>query len=166
LNELVPVTLRVPRQLHQQLADAAHAAHLPLAVYLRQLLGGSAPPPAPPVLDAASQQLLAILQRLASNLTQLKTHAFAAGDPLARLARDGGELAQLRGARDQMAERLELGQLDTGGVGAWLARLDQPAHLANRLAARLNRGEAAAFADWHQVLIALHQCLGQEAGGG
>lgn len=161
LTELVSVTLRLPRQMHQQLADAAHAARLPLAVFLRQLLGGSLPPPAPPALDAAGQQLLSILQRTASNLTQLKRHALAAGDPLARLARDGSVLAQVRIARDHLTERLEVGQLDIEAVGVWLDRLEHPSNLANRLAARLNGGEDVTPAQWHHVLLALYRVLVQ-----
>ncbi len=156
---LVRVTLRLPASLHAQLADAAHAARVPLGVYIREVLAGSPPPMAPPALDAAGLELGALLGRLASNLTQLAGHAVAAGEPLARLAREGGELERLAGARDRAAESLEIGELE-GSVTEWLQRLDEPARALNALAARLNRGERCPQQEWAHPLRQLARALG------
>lgn len=158
-QELVKLTLRLPAPLHSALADAAHSARLPLAVYLRELLSGSTPPPAPPALTAAELALLAILSRLASNLTQLQGHALRAGEPLAQLAVGGGFLHGLRVDRDRLADQLDAGQMAPPAVQSLLAALDFPGRAINDLAARLNHDTPVPPADWRPPLAALRAAL-------
>jgi hypothetical protein len=157
--ELVKVTLRLPAPLHAALADAAHSARLPLAVYLRELLSGSTPPPAPPALTAAAIELMAILSRLASNLTQLHGHCLRTGQPLAQLAVDGGFLHCLRRDRDRLADQLDAGQMGDPAVKSLLAALHAPGRAVNDLAARLNQDAPVPPADWRPPLAGLRAAL-------
>ncbi len=67
------IALRLTPAEHAALADAAHRARLPLAVFVRGALSGAPPPAAPRGITPGGQldQILAQLRGLSTNVNQI-----------------------------------------------------------------------------------------------
>lgn len=157
------VTLRLEPPDYARLADAAHSARLPMAVYCRHLVLGQVPSVAPPAigeLDPRAAELLAICQHLISNLTQLNNHAGRLGGVLQPLHGEGGALEKLGARAREIGLRVRKGDMPTAQIEAVLMRLAEPARNLNDVLARpLNEGNQPELAIWHQALSSVQNGL-------
>lgn len=160
-NDLVKLTLRLPRPLALALGDAAHRQRLPLAVFTRQLLQQldlqqlAALPGAPPAiaeLPPAARRLAQILAGITSNLTQISSAAQAAGAPAAGLA-----------ALQMLARRVQLALVaaQAGEILIEPEQLEEPAAALNAAARAINGGTALQAAGADAPLRTLGQLLPQ-----
>lgn len=160
--------LRLEPEHAQSLADAAHAARLPVAVFARELILNRTPKVAPPLvadLTFEAQKLLRVCYGAASNMTQLNAAAQASGEPLSRLSGPSGLIFKLHSRVREIGLQIKSGgQLDSTKTGGILARLEAPARRLNdELARPLNEGSAPSMEAWKSVLDDLQNALLESA---
>lgn len=159
------LTIRVPIATYLLLDDLARAGRRPLASVARDLLVGRAPKVAPPMVTELSievQELLKVCHRCVSNLSQLDTHAKAAGEPLERLSGPAGLLLKLRSKARETGLRAKTGQVNLTAAVELLGRLEGPALALNETLARpLNecRVPVPSMDEWKSVLTQLRDAL-------
>lgn len=162
-HEWERVTLRLEPPDYTRLADAAHSARLPLAVYCRHLVLGQVPSTAPPAvgeLDPPAAELLAICQHLIGNLTQLNKHAGRLGGVLQPLHGEAGALAKLGARAREIGLGVRKGDIPAALIDATLTRLAGPARNLNDVLARpLNEGQQPELAIWHRALSSVQDGL-------
>lgn len=147
---------RLERREHQE--DFANPVEtepsgVPVAAIVEAL------PPMADQLPEAVRALTDTLVRLTGNLTQLKDHASTAGDPVDRLAGEGGALERVRLRARELGLFSKSGAMEEAEASAWLAQLDAAARQVNDLSRRLNEGQAVAAVDWQSPLVAIQQGL-------
>ena len=165
-EKLVPVMLRFEPPVAEHLREMAHAARLPMAVYVKQLVLGKVPERAPPLLTELSPKatrLLNVAQALVSNLSQLDIHARNAGEPLIRLTGETGLLKKLQSISRQIGLDIKSGVMTNEvEVTQLLSTLSQPAEAVNsELARLLNNGQIVPAHIWRDVLQPLQAALKQ-----
>lgn len=165
---LRPVMVRLPDAEFEVLRDAAFRARQPVAVLARQILlgalaDGGLPPPAPPALAEMSpdaQELLAVVHGLISNLSQLEKHALELGEPVARLAVDGGQLDGLRNKVRELGMAIKSGSHDAQHWAGILGIIQTPSMAINSLARSLNQSaNSVPTYSWHSPLNGLRSAL-------
>jgi hypothetical protein len=163
-KEWVEKKVRFQPEEAQRIELAAHAARLPLAVYIRSLLAtGMAPKPVPPPTHEesfGSLVLNATINGLTSNLSQVEQHSIQLGDPLSRLSGAEGAIQKLRSAA------LQIGLLNKAGSMSELEikrvlKEGQPASdcLNFDLAKPLNRGIVVSNRVWRETLETVQSAL-------
>lgn len=167
-EHLSRLTLRLPAGEMDQLREAAYRARVPMAalaraLVLRALAEGELPPPAPPALAEMSpeaQELLAVAHALISNLSQLEKHALELGEPVARLAGDGGQLDVLRNKVRELGMIIKSGHHDAQHWAGILVAIKAPSLAINSLARSLNQSATSVPAySWHGPLSGLRSAL-------
>ncbi len=162
------VTVRLEPEKFKALDDAAHASCLPLAVFVRSLVLGVVPPPAPPAiadLDPQSAELLRCCHSMVSNGSQLSQAAMAIGEPYSRLAAPSGALTQIG------AQARALGLLvKAGGISTTAAKQIMQGDIANAagqlndLAHQINLDAVVEPQVWQQVLVLARKTLSHAMG--
>ena len=156
--------LRLEPDEAQQIENAAHAARLPVAVYIRKFIAsGKLPKPVPPPTDElsyGSAVLGSTLNGLISNLEQIEQHCIRLGEPMSRLSGSGGAIELLRNEALRIGllnKSREMSELEVKHI---LMKL-QPAshHLNDNLAKPLNQGCLVSSGDWREVLETLQKAL-------
>jgi hypothetical protein len=164
LHDLIRISVRLPADAAAVLRATAFVARLQPAVLARALLvraieTGELPQPAPPVLDAlapADRAMLVALVATQSNLSQLTQHARELGEPLARLAVQGGAIDTMSAHVRALGLSLKAG----ASAPAEADRLHAAAAQLNGLAKRLNADRRAVpISDWHAPLADLKAAL-------
>lgn len=148
-KQICRVTLRFTQTESEGLHIAASAAHLPLASFIRAaLLDGTPPPPAPTALTADQRAALADLNGILSNLSQVGSHALAAGwsQTATRLERATLAAADLK-ISVAAGDSITIGLADAG------RRL-------NALARALNEGQKLAPEAWLEQMRPALELLG------
>ncbi|MDP2371281.1 hypothetical protein [Rhodoferax sp.] len=148
---------------HQKISDAAHAARLPVGVFAREFLTtGVVPKVAPPAISELSfeaQELLKVTHACVSNFSQLHGFAAEAGEPLSRLAGQGGALMHMSSRAREIGMQIKSGMLAEPETVRLLTALAAPSSLLNGLARALNSDQQPALAVWRQTLSALQSAL-------
>jgi hypothetical protein len=156
--------LRLEPHEARLIEDCAHAARLPLAVYMRNMLVTGLPPKvAPPAAEEVSYGcavLTSTVNGLISNLSQIEQHSILLGEPLSRLAGSKGTLQRLKKEALQIGLVNKLGGLTELEIKQIL-KLLQPASqsLNDDLAKPLNQGIVAPNGNWRILLENLQSAL-------
>ena len=162
-KKLVPVMLRFQPADAERLADQAHAARVPLAVFCRELVLGRTPKKAPPVpadMSPEASQLLNLCHSCVSNLSQLDAHCAATDSPISRLSGAAGHLQMLASRARKLGLQIKSGNVDQAQITVVLAALAGPAEALNeRLARPINEGQTPANETWREVLQSLQAAL-------
>lgn len=161
MKKVRQVMLRFSESEHELLRNSAFSARLPVAVFVKEIVLGRVPKPAPPLtsqLSEAAQKLLQILQNLTSNLAQLDR--FAAATPaLQRLAGEGGLLQALSDRARGIGMQIKIGELENE-IATLLSTISGPALALNSEIARpINQSQAVPLETWKAVLQQLKDVL-------
>lgn len=163
-KDWVQIMLRLEVNDAHRIDDAAHAARLPLGVFIRQLLiTGHAPKSAPPAsneLSSRAADLLKVCYGLQSNLTQVHGHAARLGGNLTRLTGADGALEKMMVTVQKHGLRAKSGALDADKAFQILVSLEPAAQALNAdLSRPLNEGREVSLEVWKRVLSNLQAAL-------
>jgi hypothetical protein len=148
----------------RRLEDEAHAARLPVGIFVRQiLLTGKAPIKAPPIPDKLSfgaSHLLKICFALVSNLTQLEGHALKLGGPLQNLTGSESSLQRFANRVRDIGLNVKNGELKELEIATLISSLELVAQAVNHELARpLNAGKSVELEIWKRLLTELQSAL-------
>lgn len=160
----IELKLRLEPQVARAVADAAHAARLPVAVFIRKFLEtGSAPKPAPPStheLPTSTATLIKVCHGLLSNLKQVVGHADRIGGPLRRLIGNEGALHKMASEVQRIGIAAKSGGMDEMTGRQVLISLEPVSMALNfELARPLNEGRSVTLAAWKSILTDLQIAL-------
>ena len=162
-KKLVQITLRFQQEDAARLADQAHEARVPIAVFCRELVLGRTPIKAPPLradLSTEATQLLKLCHSCVSNLSQLDSHCADADSAISRLSGAAGHLQMLSSRARKIGIQVSSGGVDQAQIINILDELKAPAQALNeRLAKPLNEGQTPPNEAWREVLLSLQAAL-------
>ena len=144
--------------------DAAHAARVPLSVFIRTMLvAGQPPKPAPPAsgeLSYGAMVLTSTVSGLISDFSLIEQHCLRLGEPFSRLSGAEGAIQKLRHDAQTIGFLNKSGSLSEPEIKRALIRL-KPAsrRLYDQLTKPLNRGVVVSNSVWREVLETLQSAL-------
>lgn len=149
--------LRFSNEEHEFLRSAAFQSRLPVATFAKELVLGKVPKVAPPKISDLSDEaqiLLNELQHVCSNLTQIERYAAAAGQPLEKLAGEGGILRALNERAREIGMRIKTGSVcEDQQIGALLTAISNPAKALNfEISRPLNLSQVVPLETWKTIL--------------